>query len=64
MSREEIEARKKKAARGWLADPAPPPRQAIPGEWNKWYPMMGARHLLERTSVAAERYTGDGGDAR
>jgi hypothetical protein len=49
MSKEDIEARKKKAERGWLADPAPqPPRQAIPREENKWYLMMGARHLLER----------------
>ena len=64
MSREEIEARKKKAARGWLADPAPPPRQAIPGEENKWYLMMGARHLIERKSVAADKDTGDGGYAR
>jgi hypothetical protein len=56
MSRDEIETRKKKAERGWLADPPPQlPRQAIPGEWNKWYPMMGARHLLERKSVAAEK---------
>lgn len=25
MSEDEIEARKKKAERGWLADPSPPP---------------------------------------
>jgi hypothetical protein len=49
MSDDEIEARKKAAERGWLADPPPrPPRETIPGEENKWYLMMGARRLLER----------------
>jgi hypothetical protein len=49
MSKQEIEARKKAAERGWLADPPPrPPREMIPGEENKWYLMMGARHLLEK----------------
>ena len=49
MSQDEIEARKKKAERGWLADPPPlPPRAYIPGEENKWFLMMGARDALER----------------
>jgi len=49
MSQDEIEARKKRAERGWLADPPPPPPRAyIPGEENTWYLMMGARHVLER----------------
>ena len=49
MSQDEIEARKNKAERGWLADPPPPPPRAyIPGEENKWFLMMGARDALER----------------
>ncbi len=48
MIHNESEARKKKAERGWLADPEPqPPREYIPGEGAKWYLMMGARYLLE-----------------
>ena len=48
MNPDEIEARTKRAERGWLADPAPPPpREYIPGEESKWYLMMGARNLLE-----------------
>ena len=38
MTHNEIEVRKKKAERGWLADPVPPPpRDCISGEENKWY---------------------------
>ena len=49
VSDDEIEARGKKAERGWLADPPPPPPRAyIPGEENKWFLMMGARDALER----------------
>lgn len=45
----EIEARKKKAERGWLVDPPPPPpREYIPGEEHKWRRMTGARYLIER----------------
>lgn len=48
MTHNESEARTKKAERGWLADPAPPPpSEGIPGEEIKWYLMMGARYLLE-----------------
>lgn len=48
MTHNETEARKKKAERGWLADPEPPPPQEwIPGGENKSYLMMGARYLLE-----------------
>jgi hypothetical protein len=47
MSQDSSEARKLRAERGWLADPPPrPPRETIPGD--KWYLMMGARHLLEK----------------
>lgn len=54
MSQDESEARKKRAERGWLADPPPqPPRPAIPGEENKWYLMMGARHLLAQKQEGA-----------
>ena len=46
MSQDEIEARKLRAERGWLADPPPrPPRETIPGEENKWFLMMGSRRL-------------------
>ena len=49
VSDDEIEARGKKAERGWLADPPPPqPPAYIPGEENKWFLMMGARDALER----------------
>ena len=50
MSIEEIEARKKKAERGWLADPPPPQRDwhYVPGEDHKWYLMTGAHRLLEQ----------------
>lgn len=52
MSADETEARKKKAGRGWLADPrsAPPPpsRLYIPGEEHKWRIMMCSRYLIKR----------------
>ena len=51
MSDDEIEARKKKAERGWLTDPPPPPpREYIPGEEHKWRVMMDRRyaHLRDR----------------
>ena len=49
MSRDEIEDRKKKAERGWLADPPPPPpREYIPGEEHKWRLMMGAGYPVKR----------------
>ncbi len=45
MSEDEIEARKKKAERGWLADPPPPPpREYIPGEEHKWRLMTERRY--------------------
>ena len=60
MSHDEIAARKKKAERGWLADPPPPPPRAyIPGEENKWYLMMGARHLLEQKRERERRVAQD-----
>ena len=60
MSHDEIEARKKKAERGWLADPPPsPPQTYIPGEENKWYLMMGARHLLEQKRERERRVAQD-----
>lgn len=48
MSEDEIESRKKKAERGWLADPPPPPREYIPGEEHKWRVMMGAGYPEKR----------------
>ena len=60
MSSDEIEARKKKAERGWLADPPPrPPRETRPGEENKWYLMTGARHLLEQKRERERRAAQD-----
>ncbi|MGI9123488.1 MAG: hypothetical protein ACR2JM_01865 [Mycobacterium sp.] len=39
-----VEARKKAAERGWLADPPPrPDRSPPPSHAGKWYIMMGAR---------------------
>ena len=59
VSDDEIEARKKKAERGWLADPPPPPPRAyIPGEENKWYLMMGARDVLGRKRKRERRGEG------
>ena len=59
MSDDEIEARKKKAERGWLADrPRLPPRAYIPGEDNKWYLMMGTRHVLEQKRERERRREG------
>jgi hypothetical protein len=59
MSHDEIEARKKTAERGWLADPPPPPPRAyIPGEENKWFLMMGARDALERRRERERRREG------
>ena len=56
MSQDEIEARKKKAERGCLADPPPlPPRAYIAGEENKWFLMMGARDALERKRKREQR---------
>ena len=60
MRPDEIEARKKKAERGWLGDPPRAPPQAyIPGEENKWYLMMGARHLLEQKREQERRAAQD-----
>ena len=60
MSQDEIEARKKKAERSWLADPPPlPPRAYIPGEENKWFLMMGARDALERKRKRKRERRGD-----
>ncbi len=42
MSQDEIEARKKKAERGWLADPPPPPPSPQPHDRaDKWRRMYG-----------------------
>jgi hypothetical protein len=60
MSQDELEARKKKAERGWLADPpSPAPRPYIPGEENKWLLMMGARQLLEQKRERERRAAQD-----
>ena len=59
VSDDEIEARGKKAERGWLADPPPlPPRAYIPGEEKKWFLMMGARDALERKRKRERRGEG------
>lgn len=51
MSQDEIEARKKKAERGWLTDPPPPPPwQYIPREDSKWRLMIGAGYLMRGMS--------------
>lgn len=42
MSQEEIEARKKKAERGWIADTPPrPPKPLPPHHIDKWRRMYG-----------------------
>jgi len=42
MSQDEIEARKKRAERGWLADPPPPPPSPQPHDRaDKWRRMYG-----------------------
>ena len=48
----EIEARKTKAQRGWIADPPPPMVAPLPPHHiTKWFAMMGARNMLrERES--------------
>ncbi|MGV1004870.1 MAG: hypothetical protein ACOYEV_08915 [Candidatus Nanopelagicales bacterium] len=58
MSEEDIEARKRKAERGRLVDTKPPPpREAIPGEENKWYLMMGAQHELDDLGMRSREGT-------
>ncbi|HPX37608.1 MAG TPA: hypothetical protein PLH92_07810 [Mycobacterium sp.] len=61
MSADEIEARKKKAERGWLTDPPPPQpdRRYVPGEEHKWYLMTGAHRLLEQKLERERRATQD-----
>ena len=54
MSQDEIEARKKKAERGWLADPPPPPPRSQPHDHiDKWRRMYG--QLPPETDVPARR---------
>jgi len=44
---DEIEARKTKAQRGWIADPPPAVVESLPPHHvSKWFTMMGARNLL------------------
>jgi len=44
---DEIEARKVKAQRGWIADPPPAVVEPLPPHHiTKWFTMMGARNLL------------------
>jgi hypothetical protein len=65
ISGEEIEARKKAAERGWLADPPPrPPREMIPEEENKWYLMMGSRRLLDKKRERERRAVQEIADRR
>ena len=53
---DEIEDRKSRAERGWIAEPSPPAPAGPdrPGQNKKWYLMMGAMRLLEE-KVARER---------
>lgn len=52
---EDIEDRKRRAERGWIAQPPTRPASPYqPGQETKWYLMMGARRLLEE-KVARER---------
>ena len=54
---DEIESRKVKAQRGWIADPAPAVVEPLPPHHiTKWLTMMGARNLLR------ERESGGGVD--
>ena len=49
MSQDEIEARKKKAERGWLADPPPAPPESLPAHHiDKWWRMHGQVPPSER----------------
>jgi len=44
---DEIEARKVKAQRGWIADPPPAVVEPLPPHHiTKWFTVMGARNLL------------------
>ena len=44
---DEIEARKVKAQRGWIANPPPAVVEPLPPHHiTKWFTMMGARNLL------------------
>jgi len=52
---DEVEHRKMRAERGWIADPPPaPPTPYRPGQDTKWYLMMGARRLLTE-KIARDR---------
>jgi len=52
---DDIEDRKARAERGWIAEPPPVPASPYrPGQDTKWYLMMGARRLLEE-KTARER---------
>ena len=48
MSQDEIEARKKKAERGWLADPLPTTPESLPAhhidKWRRMYGQMPPRN--------------------
>jgi hypothetical protein len=46
---DDIEPRKKKAQRGWIAHPPPAVVKPLPPHHiTKWFPMMGARNLLRK----------------
>lgn len=55
---DEIEARKVKARRGWIADPLAVVVPLPPHHITKWFTMMGARDLLR------EKDSGGGDDGR
>lgn len=54
---EEIEARKKKAERGWILEPEPPRIGVSPAEEiDKWYAVIGVRRNTgPATELAKER---------
>jgi len=46
---DEIEARRKKVQRGWIADPPPAVVEPLPPHHiTKWHTMMGTRNLLRK----------------
>ena len=50
-----IEARKKKAQRGWIAKPPPPMVELLPPHHiSKWLVMMGARNLLRENESGGD----------
>jgi hypothetical protein len=52
----EIEARRKKAERGWIVEPQRPRINVSPGEEvDRWYAVIGLRDLTEPNLSVAQR---------